>query len=38
MKTKKIFISDNSIADTFIKKHKYPFEVLPHIKDYIIKF
>lgn len=37
MKTKKIFISDNSIADTFIKKHKYPFEVLPHIKDYIIK-
>lgn len=37
MKTKDIFISNNSIADSFIKSYEYPFEVLPHIKDYILE-
>lgn len=37
MKTKDIFISNNSIADEFIKKYKYPFEVLPKIKEYILE-
>lgn len=37
MKTKEIFISNNSIADTFIKSFKYPFEVLPYIREYILK-
>lgn len=36
MKTREIFISDGSIANDFIKKYEYPFEVLPHIKEYII--
>ena len=38
MKTKEIFISNNSIADNFIKEYIYPFEILPHIKNYILKF
>ena len=37
MKTKEIFISDNSIADDFIKSFEYPYEILPHIKEYILK-
>ena len=37
MKTKDIFISNNSIADSFIKNYEYPFEVLPNIKNYILK-
>ena len=37
MQTKEIFISNESIADDFIKKFKYPFEILPHIKKYIIE-
>ncbi len=37
MKTKEIFLSDNSIAANFIKSYKYPFEVLPKIKDFIIE-
>ena len=36
MKTKDIFISDNSIAISLIKKYEYPYMVLPEIKDYII--
>lgn len=36
MKTKEIFISDNSIANEFIKSFEYPFEILPHIKEYIL--
>ena len=37
MKTKDIFISNNSIADSFIKAHEYPFEILPNIKNYILE-
>lgn len=37
MKTKKIFLSDNSIAIDLIRKYEYPYEILPHINDYIIK-
>lgn len=37
MKTKEIFITNASIADSFIKEYEYPFEVLPNIKEYIIK-
>ena len=37
MKTKDIFISDSSIADSYVKKHEYPFEVLPLIKSYILE-
>lgn len=37
MKTKEIFISDLSIANDFIKKYEYPFEVLSNIKNYIIE-
>lgn len=37
MKTKDIFITNASIADSFIKEYEYPFEVLPNIKDYIIR-
>lgn len=37
MTTKDVFISDKSIADEFIKKHNYPFEVLPEIKEYILE-
>lgn len=37
MKTKDIFLTNASIADGFIKEYEYPFEVLPNIKEYIIK-
>lgn len=37
MKTKEIFITPASIADSFIKEYEYPFEVLPNIKEYIIR-
>lgn len=37
MKTKEIFLSNDSIAASFIKEHEYPYEVLPKIKDYIIE-
>lgn len=37
MKTKEIFLSNESIADEFIKSFVYPWEVLPNIKEYIIK-
>lgn len=37
MKTKDLFISNESIADSFIKSYEFPYEVLPNIKDYIIE-
>lgn len=37
MRTKEIFLSNESIADEFIKSFEYPWKVLPNIKDYIIK-
>ena len=37
MRTKEIFISNESIADEFIKTYTYPYQVLPNIKEYIIK-
>ena len=37
MKTKDIFISDESIAIDLIRKYDYPYMVLPHISEYIIK-
>lgn len=37
MQNKDIFLSSNSIADTFIKSFTYPFEVLPNIQAYILK-
>lgn len=37
MKTKEIFISNNLIANNFIKSFEYPFEILPKINEYIIK-
>lgn len=37
MKTKEIFLSNESIADNFIKSFEYPYEVLPNIKNYIIE-
>lgn len=37
MKTKDIFLTNASIADSFIKEYEYPFDVLPNIKEYIIK-
>lgn len=37
MKTKEIFISEESIANVFIKGFEYPYEVLPNIKNYIIE-
>jgi len=37
MKTKEIFISNESIADNFIKTYEYPYEVLPNIKKYILE-
>ena len=36
MKTKELFLSDNSIANNFVKNSEYPYEVLPYIKEYII--
>ena len=37
MKTQEIFISDLSIANDYVKKYEYPFQVLPHIKEFIIE-
>lgn len=37
MRTKEIFLSNNSIANDFIKSFEYPFEVLANIKNYIIE-
>lgn len=37
MKTKDLFVSSESIADSFIKSYEFPFEVLPNIKSYIIE-
>lgn len=37
MKTKDIFIGSESIADNFVKSFEFPYEVLPNIKEYIIK-
>ena len=37
MTTKEIFLSNNSIADDFVKQYKYPFDVLPKIKEYILE-
>ena len=37
MKTKEIFISNESIADSFIKTFEYPYEVLPNIKKFILE-
>jgi len=36
MKTKDIFISDNTIAIDLIRKYDYPYMILPNISDYII--
>ena len=37
MTNKDLFLEGNSIADHYIKQYTYPFEVLPYIKDIIIK-
>ena len=37
MKNKELFQIGESIADKFIKKYDYPYEVLPHIKDIILE-
>ena len=37
MKNKDLFITNNSIADKYIKEYIYPYEVLPHIKDIILE-
>lgn len=37
MKNKDLFLTNNSIAIDLINKYEYPYEVLPNIKDYIIK-
>lgn len=37
MKTKEIFLSNDSIANDFIKSYEYPFLVLPNIKSYIVE-
>ncbi len=37
MKTKDIFKSSESIADSFIKSFEFPYQVLPNIKNYIIE-
>ena len=37
MKNKDLFLTDNSIAIDLINSYEYPYEVLPNIKDYIIK-
>ncbi|MBQ8891439.1 MAG: UDP-N-acetylglucosamine pyrophosphorylase [Bacilli bacterium] len=36
MQNKDLFIEGKSIADSYIKKYKYPFEVLPNISDIIM--
>lgn len=37
MKIEEIFLSKSSIATDFIHSFNYPYEVLPHIKEYILK-
>lgn len=37
MKNTDLFKLGNSIADSYIKKYMYPYEVLPNIKDIILK-
>ncbi len=37
MKSNELFLTNNSISIDLIKKYDYPFEVLPHIRDYIIE-
>ncbi len=37
METKELYKIGNSIADKYIKEYKYPFEVLPHIKDIVLE-
>lgn len=37
IKTKDLFLSDDSIAIDLIKRYEYPFMILPHIKEYIIE-
>lgn len=37
MKNKDLFKIGESIADSYVKKYEYPFEVLPHIKDIILE-
>ncbi|MBR3280797.1 MAG: UDP-N-acetylglucosamine pyrophosphorylase [Clostridia bacterium] len=36
MKNNELFLTQNSIAIDLINKYEYPYEVLPHIKDYIL--
>ena len=37
MTNKDLFIIGDSIADTYIKKYEYPFDVLPNIKNIILE-
>lgn len=37
MKNKDLFQMGESIADSFIKKYEYPYEVLPNIKEIILE-
>ena len=37
MTNKELFLTENSIADKYIKEYTYPFEVLPHIGEFIIE-
>ncbi len=37
IKTKELYLSNDSIAIDLIRSYEYPFMVLPHIKEYIIK-
>ena len=36
MKTNEIFLSDESIANEFIREYEYPFMALPEIQEYIM--
>jgi len=36
MKTNEIYLSDESIANEFIRKYEYPFMVLPELREYIL--
>lgn len=36
MKTNEIYLSDESIANEFIRKYEYPFMALPELKEYIM--
>jgi len=37
IKINELFLSNDSIAIDLIRKYEYPFMILPHIKEYIIK-